>query len=109
MSGNRIMRWWLAGALAWGGLFFQLDARAQAPPVAIAGNLTNTAKAMLTNSAPGAVQGSDLLQFVDGSSLHGQLRSMKTTRGVGWAHPDARGLIEFQPTNIAWIRFEKPK
>ncbi|MHC1766030.1 MAG: hypothetical protein AB9869_17305 [Verrucomicrobiia bacterium] len=50
----------------------------------------------------------DLLQFADGSALHGQLQSMTTASGVGWKHPDVKSLIEFRPTNIAWIRFAKP-
>jgi hypothetical protein len=55
-------------------------------------------------SSPG-----DLLQFIDGSALHGRLRFMNATQGVGWEHSDAKGVIDFRPTNLAWIRFEKPK
>jgi hypothetical protein len=50
----------------------------------------------------------DLLQFLDGSSIHGKLQSMSTDRGIGWQHPDAKDQIEFRPTNLAWVRFEKP-
>lgn len=49
----------------------------------------------------------DLLQFFDGSLLHGRLRSMNTDIGVRWEHPEARQPIDFKPTNIAWIRFEE--
>lgn len=59
--------------------------------------------------APAAFETSDLLQFMDGSSVHGRLQSISPNSGVGWEHPDAASLIEFKPTNIAWIRFEKPK
>ena len=51
----------------------------------------------------------DLLQFVDGASIHGRLRQMSSGGAVEWEHPDARVPIEFGPSNIAWIRFEKPR
>ena len=51
----------------------------------------------------------DLLQFLDGSSLHGKLRSMMNGNGVRWEHPDARQPIDFKLSNLAWIRFENPK
>jgi hypothetical protein len=62
-----------------------------------------------TNSPASAPGATDLLQFIDGSTLHGRLRSMSSGQGVSWEYPDAKGLIQFRPTNIAWIRFEKPK
>jgi hypothetical protein len=34
---------------------------------------------------------------------------MTAEQGVGWQHPDAKDMIRFRQTNIAWIRFEKPK
>src|SRR5512133_734313 len=51
----------------------------------------------------------DILQFLDGSSLHGRLRSISTDQGVGWAHPDAKHVIQFRQTNLAWIRFAAPQ
>ena len=62
-----------------------------------------------TNFLVGAPIEGDLLQFVDGSALHGKLRSMNVDEGVGWEHPDAKDLVKFKPSNIAWIRFAKPK
>lgn len=61
-----------------------------------------------TNTVISSLSEGDLLQFADGSSLHGQLQSMNPAGGVGWKHPDAKALIQFRPTNIAWIRFAKP-
>jgi hypothetical protein len=61
-----------------------------------------------TNGLSGTATPGDLLQFVDGSSLHGRLISISTNQGVGWQHPDAAQRIDFKPTNIAWVRFEKP-
>lgn len=79
---------------------------------AAAGTLTEGAGAEVplpgsTLGTPADRSAADLLQFIDGSSLHGRLRSMSVDRGVGWQHPDAPSLISFRPTNIAWIRFEK--
>src|SRR4051794_19177091 len=51
---------------------------------------------------------SDVLQFVDGSLLHGRLQSMAAGSEVGWENPEAKAPIQFRPTNLAWIRFEKP-
>ena len=31
-----------------------------------------------------------VLEFLDGASLHGRLRSMSPERGVGWEHPEAK-------------------
>src|SRR6185369_9022534 len=61
-----------------------------------------------TTPTPSAA-GSEVLQFIDGSMLHGKLRSMSPTQGIGWEYPAAKELIEFKPANVAWIRFEKPK
>src|SRR5438034_11460008 len=44
-----------------------------------------------------------VLEFLDGASLHGRLRSMSPERGVGWEHPEAKQLIEFRPANLASI------
>ena len=51
----------------------------------------------------------DLLQFADGSALHGKLQAIHARQGVVWRHPDAASAIEFGRSNLAWIRFEKPK
>jgi hypothetical protein len=51
----------------------------------------------------------DLLQFLDGSSLHGKLQTIRPSAGVDWLHPAATGPIVFRPTNIAWIRFAGAK
>jgi hypothetical protein len=50
----------------------------------------------------------DLLQFLDGSSLHGKLSSIVASRGIAWEFPNAKRAIDFRPTNVAWIRFENP-
>ena len=50
-----------------------------------------------------------VIEFLDGSVLHGRLRSMNPERGVGWEHPEAKQLIEFRPGNLASILFEGAK
>jgi hypothetical protein len=47
----------------------------------------------------------DVLEFVDGSMLHGQLQRMDLDHGLSWNSPDARGAIHFQPAHIDRIRF----
>jgi hypothetical protein len=46
----------------------------------------------------------DHLRLLDGGSLQGRLESIATGRGVGWQYPEALRLIEFAPSNIAYIR-----
>jgi hypothetical protein len=84
-------------ALAGSALLCAAQAAEWAPPVGA------------TNSPPTVIPANDLLQFIDGSSLHGKLLAMSAGQGVRWAFPDAKEPIAFRPTNIAWIRFEKPK
>jgi hypothetical protein len=62
-----------------------------------------------SGKAATAVEANSLLQFLDGSSLHGQLRSIDLNGGIEWVHPGAINPIRFRPDNLAWIRFEKPR
>lgn len=50
-----------------------------------------------------------MIQFLDGSSLHGKLEAVDSSKGVVWRHPEARELIRFRPSNLAWIGFDKPR
>jgi hypothetical protein len=50
-----------------------------------------------------------MLQFLDGSILHGALRSMNVENGLRWEHPAALKPMEFTPSNIASIRFDQPQ
>ena len=60
-----------------------------------------------TNAPPNP--SGDLLQFLDGSALHGELKLMDAAHGVRWQHPEAKSAIEFKPTNIDSIRFAQSK
>jgi hypothetical protein len=49
----------------------------------------------------------DVLEFVDGSMLHGQLQEMDVDHGLAWANPDAKNPIHFRPGHIDFIRFAR--
>lgn len=51
----------------------------------------------------------DLLQFTDGSSIHGRLRAVDPNRGLTWDCPDAQKPVEFKPSHLAWLRFDNPR
>ncbi len=65
------------------GLLFTISTVAQTPPRA----------------------SSDLLQFLDGSTLHGSLVGIESGHNVHWQHPAAREAIAFQPRNLHRLRF----
>jgi hypothetical protein len=48
---------------------------------------------------------SDVLGFVDGAALHGELARMDLKHGLTWAQPEARNPIHFRPAHIDFIRF----
>jgi hypothetical protein len=47
----------------------------------------------------------DVLQFVDGSALHGQLSRMDLDHGLAWVTPEAKNPIRFRPDHVNFIRF----
>jgi hypothetical protein len=46
----------------------------------------------------------DVLGFVDGAALHGQLARVDQDHGLTWAQPQARNPIHFRPAHIDFIR-----
>lgn len=52
-----------------------------------------------------ATTNSAVLEFLDGSTLHGNLRSIDAERGLRWEYPAAKQPLEFKPDNLAWLRF----
>ncbi|MGD0813694.1 MAG: hypothetical protein ABSA83_08835 [Verrucomicrobiota bacterium] len=54
--------------------------------------------------ARAAAQG-DLLQFVDGSFMHGEFKQMDTVSGLHWEAPAATNSIDFRPDHIDSIHF----
>jgi hypothetical protein len=51
----------------------------------------------------------DVLEFVDGSALHGSLARMDLEHGLTWVKPEASGPIDFRPDHIAFLRFAHAK
>lgn len=49
----------------------------------------------------------DLLELLDGSSLHGHLDSIDRARGLRWFHPEATKPIDLRPSNLAWVRLRE--
>ena len=47
----------------------------------------------------------DLLEFVDGSVLHGQFSRMDVDHGLAWVAPEAKSPISFRPDHVNFIRF----
>jgi hypothetical protein len=56
--------------------------------------------------SPGvAAPSGSVLEFVDGSLLHGQLDGMDLEHGLSWLDPEAGSAIHFQPAHLDFIRF----
>jgi hypothetical protein len=49
----------------------------------------------------------DLLEFVDGSVMHGGLKGMDAASGLRWESPAAKNPIDLQPGHIDSIRFAR--
>ena len=47
----------------------------------------------------------ELLELLDGSTLHGRLRSIDSDQGLKWENHSAKKPIDFKPDNLAWVRF----
>jgi hypothetical protein len=57
------------------------------------------------HTSPAPDSSGSVLEFVDGSMLHGQLQGMDLEHGLSWLYPEARAAIHFQPAHIDFIRF----
>jgi hypothetical protein len=49
----------------------------------------------------------DLLEFVDGSIMHGELKRMDTASGLRWENPAAKNPIDLQPDHVDSILFAR--
>jgi hypothetical protein len=49
----------------------------------------------------------DVLQLLDGSSLHGALDGLEPGKAVNWKHPAAKTPLQLKPDNLRQIRFGK--
>ena len=70
------------------------------------GNVTVISSAPHPAPTPAEPPG-DVVEFVDGSMLHGQLLRMDTDHGLAWESPSAKEPIHFQPSHIDFIRFAR--
>jgi hypothetical protein len=59
-------------------------------------------------AAPAPARG-DLLQFLDGSVLHGFLQSVDASRGLRWQHPEAKAPFDLLPAHVDFVRFPQAK
>jgi hypothetical protein len=48
---------------------------------------------------------SDVVEFVDGSALHGQMTRMDVEHGLTWVSPEAKNPIRFRPDHLDSVRF----
>jgi hypothetical protein len=94
--------------IQWKTLLALVCAMLPLPKTALSAETNAAAPSATLNPQPSTLRssGTDLLQFLDGASLHGQLRSMDKEQGVQWQHPAAKKPIKFKPANLAWIKFE---
>ena len=47
----------------------------------------------------------EVLDLLDGSTLHGRLRAIDSKTGLSWEYPEAKKPLDFKPENLAAIRF----
>jgi hypothetical protein len=93
----------LLGVLLACGLPFCAAAQVQVvPPFTVEGNGLRVAP---NPRVPVIKPQGDVIEFLDGSMLHGQLRQMNTDNGLVWENPNAKNSIHFQPYHIDFIRF----
>jgi hypothetical protein len=69
----------------------------------LGGSFRTQGRTTLAQTPPPA--SGDLLQFLDGSALHGQVTAMNTNVGVRLQYPDASQPISFLPNHLDAIRF----
>lgn len=59
-----------------------------------------------TNNVPDIMATGDILEFSDGSILHGLLKEADRGEGVRWSHPDMLKDATFRPDHLQSIRFQ---
>jgi hypothetical protein len=95
------MRFALAWLLLW------------ALPMGAAGQIVQFGNTALVGGSPAAKAElmpetrTDVLEFVDGSALHGQLSRMDLAHGLSWVTPEAKNTINFRPDHVNFIRFAR--
>jgi hypothetical protein len=62
--------------------------------------------AAATDAAPASA---DVLQFLDGTLLHGALKGVDAGRGLRWEHPDAKTEFDLMPAHVDFVRFHQAR
>ena len=65
--------------------------------------------AVVANAAAAPPASGDLLQFLDGSVLHGSLQSVDSSRGLRWQHPVAKAPFDLMPAHVDFVRFPQAR
>jgi hypothetical protein len=99
MKGNTLVTGLLACGLPLCAVARQVQIVA---PFAPPGNGANVAQ---SPRQPAVKPQGDVIEFVDGSMLHGRLQNMDVDHGLAWENPSAKNPIHFQPGHIDFIRF----
>ncbi len=96
-----------SAALLTGWLTFGLSFWATADAAQFDSRLVLQGNTVITpqNTRPAAEPKGDVMEFVDGSMLHGQLLQMDVNHGLAWENPNAKNPIYFKPGHIDFIRF----
>jgi len=84
------------------------DALAYALHLLLAFFICLSAAGMDAAGAPPSAPG-EVLQFLDGSVLHGTLQSVDASRGLRWRHPDAKAPFDLMPAHLDFVRFPQAR
>jgi len=95
----------LLAAIFFSAIFFQTTSAFTLTILPAATIDTNNAVAIPTN----AIAPSDVLHFLDGSVLHGNLKSMDEANGVSLEHDGANKLITLKPENLDTLQLKNPQ
>jgi hypothetical protein len=101
MKGKTLLAGFLASGMPFCAVADGLQINA---PIVVQGNGLIVAQ---SPRQPAAKPQGDVVEFVDGSMLHGQLLQMDADHGLAWKNPDAKNPIRFQPGHIDFIRFAR--
>jgi hypothetical protein len=84
----------------------------QAAQLQLGGQVLIDGNAAPPNAAPRpepAPASADVLQFLDGTLMHGVLQGMEPGRGLRWLHPDATKPFDLQPDHVDSLQFSHAK
>jgi hypothetical protein len=65
--------------------------------------------AAAAGEAEAASPSADLVQFLDGTILHGALKSVDAARGLRWEHPFVEAPLDLMPGHVDFVRFPQAR